>query len=256
MWGLFLYCLFLYIVAGLGVSVAYHRLLTHRCAEALLWFEKLLVLLGLPAGTPVQWVGNHRQHHRYTDKSGDPHSPCLEGFWYAHCGWYIQQRNPVICLLYAIAGPGRMLWDSVWRPRTNQQYNHLATDIQEDSFYRFLSTPLPYTLLVWLYLAAILFPAVYYRGWSGFVAVWSTLIVLYNAGDAVNSLGHYEYGKSKSPQKSKNNAWLAWLSFGEGWHAYHHQKPRQANFGHQKGEVDFGYIALRFFRFLGLVRKI
>jgi hypothetical protein len=75
------------------------------------------VILGLPAGTPVQWAGNHRYHHAHTDTPLDPHSPLHRGFWFAHVGWYIGSDNVALCILYSLAGPARMLVDAWMRPR-------------------------------------------------------------------------------------------------------------------------------------------
>ena len=100
--GLLAYCLAHYIVAG--VAVGYHRMLAHRSFRLRRGFERLVITFGLPAGTPIQWAGNHRFHHVHTDGDLDPHSPVIGGFWYAHNGWYIGTRNGFICLLYALAG--------------------------------------------------------------------------------------------------------------------------------------------------------
>lgn len=75
-----------YLLAGLGVNLGYHRLLSHRSLRVPKWLERTLVILGLPAGTPIQWAGNHRYHHAHTDTELDPHSPVHQGFWYAHVG--------------------------------------------------------------------------------------------------------------------------------------------------------------------------
>ncbi len=134
-----LYCLTLYFIGGIGASVTYHRILTHRVATLHPWLRYILIILALPMGTPVQWVGTHRQHHQHVDKAGDPHSPLIDGFWYAHCGWYIQSRQVILCVLYALAGVFRIYIDGYWRPRSNQEYNHKAVDIQQDAYCAYLS---------------------------------------------------------------------------------------------------------------------
>jgi len=100
-----------HLMTGLAIGLGYHRVLTHRAVTLPRWFERFIITLGLPAGTPIQWAGNHRRHHAKTDQPGDPHSPVVDGFWFAHVGWYIQSRRPLVCLLYSLAGPLRTLYD-------------------------------------------------------------------------------------------------------------------------------------------------
>ena len=116
---------FIYLTSGFSASIIYHQTLSHRVIKFSPLFEIMMVIIALPLGTPVQWVGTHRQHHLYTDVQGDPHSPVLYGFWYAHCGWYISSHNPIVCFLYAIAGIFRMFFDAFWRPKNRLAFNHL-----------------------------------------------------------------------------------------------------------------------------------
>lgn len=85
---LFLYCFTRYVLGGIGSSIVYHRILTHRIASISKPFKNILIILSLPSGTPIQWVGTHRRHHQSVDSVDDPHSPVVYGFWFAHCGWY------------------------------------------------------------------------------------------------------------------------------------------------------------------------
>ena len=104
-------CVIYYLLAGLTVGVGYHRVLTHRSAVLPKWLERSIVTIGLPAGTPIKFVGNHRYHHYYADRKQDPHSPVVDGFWFAHVGWYMNTKNIFICVLYCLAGPLRMVID-------------------------------------------------------------------------------------------------------------------------------------------------
>ncbi len=108
-------CAGYYLAAGLAICIGYHRVLSHRSAVLAKWLERTLVTLGLPAGTPIQWAGNHRFHHAHADQPGDPHSP-RDGFWHAHNGWYIGRKDALTCVLYALAGPLRILFDGVAPP--------------------------------------------------------------------------------------------------------------------------------------------
>ncbi|RYZ41928.1 MAG: fatty acid desaturase, partial [Myxococcaceae bacterium] len=149
------FCAGYFLLAGLAINVAYHRVLSHRSLKLNRWLERLFVTVGLPAGTPIQWAGNHRWHHSHTDVAGDPHSPVLDGFWWAHVGWYIGTRNPGVCFLYSVAGPLRVLYDGWHRPRSNLQYNHLAKDVAADPWYAFVSRPGPYAVLCLLHVLAL-----------------------------------------------------------------------------------------------------
>jgi len=250
-----LYCFGMYLVGGLGASLGYHRILTHRSAEMPKWFEYSIVTLGLPSGTPVQWVGNHRAHHMCTDKEGDPHSPLVGGFWFAHCGWYINSSNVLLCIIYALAGPIRMLIDSVMRPNTNQDHIHLAKDIQADKYYAFLSRPMVYMLFIWFYLAIIMIVPYFIFGWAGVFASSLTLVFMYNIGDAIDSIAHL-FGKKEGASEARNNILLGYLSFGEGWHSNHHLHPHKAQFGTQKNQFDLSHLILRALKKIGIVNKI
>jgi stearoyl-CoA desaturase (delta-9 desaturase) len=217
--------------------------------------EYAIVLLGLPAGTPIQWVGNHRAHHLNTDQDGDPHSPHIDGFWYSHCGWYIHSKNWFLCLLYALAGPLRMLIDSVMRPNTNQEHIQLAKDIQKDKFYAFVSRPIIYMLIMWIYLAVILIIPFLLFGWLGMVASSITLVIIYNLGDAVDSIGHL-FGKKRGENEARNNVFLGIFAFGDGWHANHHLRPRRAKHGIKNNQIDLSYLVLRLGKLVGVVKKI
>jgi len=246
-----------YLLAGLGVNLGYHRVLSHRSLRLPKWLERLLVTIGLPAGTPVQWAGNHRFHHAHTDTPLDPHSPIHRGFWYAHVGWYIGTDNPVLCVLYALAGPVRMIIDAFMRPRTNQEYNDLARDVQRDPWYRWISRPWPYAGLMLLHLATPLC-FVYWRWGAGGIGVfWITLVALYNMGDAIDSVSHL-YGDQLAGQKDgSRNGWImGLLILGEGWHANHHRYPWSAKHGLTRGQFDWTWQVICLLRSLGLAHNI
>ena len=246
-----------YLLAGLGVNLGYHRVLSHRSLKLNKWLERTLVIVGLPAGTPVQWVGNHRYHHAHTDTPLDPHSPVHRGFWYAHVGWYLGSDNVLFCILYCLAGPVRMLIDAWMRPCTNQEFNALALDMQEDSWYRRLSQPWPYAAAMHLHFAV---PAVlisYLWGPGGFAVFWITLVALYNMGDAIDSVSHM-FGVELPGQRDRSrNGWIMGiLILGEGWHANHHRFPWSAKHGLTKGQFDWIWQVIRGFRALGLARDV
>jgi stearoyl-CoA desaturase (delta-9 desaturase) len=253
---LFAFCCAYWLAAALALVVGLHRGLAHGAVRFRFGFGRLLSVLALPAGTPVQWAGTHRQHHARADQPGDPHSPWQGGFWHSHCGWYIGTSRPMICLAYALGGPLRMAWDAWHRPRTNQQFIALAPDAAQDRFLAFLSLPRPYALAM---AAHILVPfgfAWACWGASGVLALWATLILIYNGGDGVNSLGHL-WGETYPGARSqaRNHPVLGLLAFGDGWHANHHRFPGKARAG-SEGRFDAGWTAIKWLRRVGLAGQV
>jgi fatty-acid desaturase len=244
--------------AQLGASMGYHRYLAHKSFKPKRWFELLMVILGLPAGTPIQWAGNHRAHHQFADTPLDPHSPHQRGFWYAHNGWYLQTDNALICFLYAIAGPLRSFFDAYYRPRSNQQYISFAPDISADPFFSWISRPLVYGLTVTLYTLIVLISAILWMGLPGILVAWFCYVWVYNSGDAVDSFGHL-FGSRPFPKDSHlaTNSWiLAILTFGDGWHANHHSYPKSARHGFKKIEIDTSYYLLVLLKKIGIVEQL
>lgn len=254
----FLALAFTYVLlADLGVNLGYHRVLSHRSLSLPKWLERAFVVLGLPAGTPIQWAGNHRFHHRHADTLLDPHSPLHRGFWFAHVGWYLGSRNVLLCALYSLAGPARMLVDAWLRPRTNQQYNALAADVAADPFYRWISRPAPYAVALHLHAAVPLFLAWLAWGWSGIVGIWITLVAFYNMGDAIDSVSHMCGSKLPGQRDvSRNSVLMGILIMGEGWHANHHRYPWSAEHGLGPRQFDATWQIIRLLRALGLARNI
>ena len=245
-----------YFSVGFGITVAYHRVLTHRSANLRKPLLYALVLAGLPAGPPAAWVGNHRRHHSDSDGPNDPHSPITDGFWYAHCGWYLGIRNRGLCLLYALGGPLRYIVDMFLRPMSPGGHDALAKDVLEDHFLRFLSTR--FGFMVGSIVQTLPFVLAYHLlAWDGVIIAWVAGIVFYNAGDAVNSVGHL-WGKQDfdGDGAARNNRLVALVSLGEGWHSGHHAFPRSARHGLLKGQVDLSFMLLRMLAAVGLASDL
>ena len=147
-----------------------------------------------------------------------------------------------------------MYFDGYWRPRTNQQYNDRAVDIQQDRFCAFVSKRFVYQGIMWLYASILLVLAYAYSGAAGIAATWFTFVVMYNLGDSVNSVGHLSGTPGAPFHRARNNRFLACITFGEGWHAHHHDRADRANLGHTPVQVDFGYLLMQFFSRLGLLK--
>lgn len=245
-----LYFLVLYCMGGISASITYHRILAHRLATLHPLCRKIMIVLALPAGTPVQWVGTHRQHHQFTDRPGDPHSPNLDEFWYAHCGWYIQSKNSVICMLYAMSGVFRMYIDGYNRARSNQEFNHKANDIAVDPFCSWISKKNVYQWHMWSYASLLLLAGVGCFGISGILITWASMALVYNLGDSINSFSHHKGSfNHHSKHYARNLRFMSWVTFGEGWHRGHHDHPSQVNYGY----ADPGYIFMRLLECLGLL---
>ncbi len=255
--GLAIFCLGYYFVAGLAINVGYHRCLSHRSFRLRKWLERALITLGLPAGTPIQWAGNHRFHHCCADEAGDPHSPMLDGFWRAHSGWYIGSGAAWLCLLYSLAGPLRTLSDGWNRPRTNQERNTLAADVAADAYYRWIGQPLPFFLACALHVVIVFGVAGAAWGARGVVALWVMLTLIYNIGDAIDSFAHL-YGDRpfRAVHQARNNKLLGYLALGEGWHANHHVFPRSARHGLLPGQFDWTWQVIRFLERVGLASEV
>jgi fatty-acid desaturase len=244
------------VLVAMGVVVGYHRVLTHRSAVLARPLELLLVLFGLGAGTPVQWIGNHRFHHAHTDEPEDVHSPMHHGFWVAHCGWYLETSSTVLSMLYACAGPLRTVFDAWWRPRSNQQHISLAPDIAADPVFAWLSNPWPYALAL---LGSMMLV------WSGFILAWGAVgslamtfihVAAYTFGDLVNSAGHMIEQPYTDRDRSRDQGWLALLSFGDGWHNAHHAHPRSIRAGLKPGQWDPAYWFVLACSKVGLARDL
>ena len=249
-------CLGYYLVAGLAINVAYHRGLSHRSLVLNRTLERLLVTLGLPAGNPIQWAGTHRQHHAHADRRGDPHTP-RRGFWHAHNGWYIRRRHPLPCLLYALGGPLRILFDGFHRPRTNRQFDHLAPDVAADPYYRLVSRAGPYLAFAVVHVAVFFGVAWLLRGIAGVIALWVVLVAIFNLGDAIDSVSHL-LGQRPYRQhaRARNGRFMGWFALGDGWHANHHRFPWSARHGALPGQPDWTDFIIRVLERLGLAREV
>jgi stearoyl-CoA desaturase (delta-9 desaturase) len=221
---------FLYWVAvGLGISMGYHRLHTHRGFKTPKAFEYFLALCGTLTleGGPLFWVAIHRQHHQHSDQALDPHTPRVSGFW-SHLGWVIfgdaQHNDTAIMARY-------------------------APDLGRDAFYQWLNTYhwVPLTTVGLLLLAVGGWPMV---NWAIFLRV----VVGLHSTWLVNSATHM-WGSRRFVTKddSKNSWWVALLTFGEGWHNNHHAHPVSARHGLAWYEFDPTWIELKLLSAIGLV---
>lgn len=221
--------LFLYFVTGcLGVTLGFHRLLTHGSFETHPWVKHWLALFGTLAGEggPIQWVSNHRRHHQFADKEGDPHSP-RDGFAWSHVTWTLPFRG------------------SEYDSENAEKY---SPDLLKDP----ILVALDQTFLFWNILFAIILFA--FGGLPN--VLWGfcfRLVFVMHCTWAVNSVAHkWGYKNYQLNDDSRNNWWVAMLTFGEGFHNNHHAFPSQANNSHRPEEFDFTFKVIQLMQRAGL----
>jgi stearoyl-CoA desaturase (Delta-9 desaturase) len=234
----------MYVLAGLGVTVGFHRLLTHRSFVAVPWLRVTLAVLGSMAvqGAVIHWVADHRKHHTFADEDGDPHSPhtgdgtgwrrVARGIWHAHLGWMLSREH-------------------------RASARRFAPDLRTDRHIVLVDRLFPA-----LALAGLAVPFVAGFALSGGVlragltaALWGGLVrvfLFHHATWSVNSICHL-YGRRPfaTGDESRNNWAVALLTFGEGWHHNHHAFPTSARHGLAPAQLDLSYAVICCFERLG-----
>ena len=220
-----------WMAIGWGIGMGYHRLLTHRSYELPKPLEYLFAICGTLTlqGGPISWVATHRLHHQHSDKDADPHSP-REGGWWAHVGW----------IILGAANHNK-----------TRRMSRYAPDLAKDRFYVLLNNYhyVPLIVLGLILLAAGGLPMML---WGVCVRV----VIGLHATWLVNSAAHM-WGRRRfsTPDDSRNNWWVALLTFGEGWHNNHHAHPTSARHGLRWYEIDLTWMQIWFLQFLGLVKS-
>jgi stearoyl-CoA desaturase (delta-9 desaturase) len=237
----------MYVVTGLGITIGFHRLFSHRAFETNRLVQFVLVAMGsMAVQAPLpRWVAFHRLHHRHSDQPEDPHSPYfhgpglvgwLRGVWHAHLGWCFQPDPPNL---------SRFVRD-LHANRTVRVANALY--------------------LVWVALG-LLIPAalggVLTGSWMGAVLglIWGGLariFLVHHITWSVNSLCHLWGGRPypSNGDGSRNNFLCGILAFGEGWHNNHHAFPSSARHGLRWWQLDVSYWIIRALALVGLARNV
>ncbi len=239
----------LYVLMGLGVTVGFHRMLTHQAFEAIPPLKATLLVLGSMSlqGSAITWAVDHRTHHAHSDKEGDPHSPHhgfgggiggqLRGLLHAHVGWMFVHP--------AAADRAR-----------------LGRDLVEDKMVRFIDR----TFVLWAVLGFVVPFALGYAltggTWKGALTglLWGGLVRLFlnhHVTWSVNSICHF-FGRRPfaAYDKSTNNWVLAIPSLGEAWHHNHHVFPTSAFHGLGWRQIDISGILIASWEKVGLVRNV
>jgi stearoyl-CoA desaturase (delta-9 desaturase) len=215
----------LYVLTGFGITIGFHRMLTHRAFQTSKPVEVIFVLLGSMAveGPVISWVADHRKHHAHTDHEGDPHSPhagyagggvlgTIRGLFHAHIGWMLTEQGAA-------------------------RRSKYAKDLVEDPTMRWMNKRFPQMVLLSLAIPTVLGFAL--SGgrvggaltgllWGGFVRIF----LLHHVTWSINSICHF-FGtrRFEVDDHSTNVFWLALPSLGEAWHHNHHAFPRSAEHG-------------------------
>ncbi|MBB2935282.1 stearoyl-CoA desaturase (delta-9 desaturase) [Amycolatopsis bartoniae] len=237
---------FFFVVSGLGVTAGYHRHFTHGSFKARRPLRIALAIAGnLSAqGPAITWVADHRRHHAFSDRAGDPHSPWLfgtgasalaKGFWHAHMGWLFK------------------------RDVTNAE--RFAPDLLADRDIRTVDRLFPVWVAATFLLPAIAGGLITWSVWGGFTAFfWAGFVrvaLLHHVTWSVNSICHMIGERPFASRDKAANFWpLAIFSFGEAWHNLHHADPTCARHGVQRGQIDITARLIWIFEKLGWASQV
>ena len=234
----------MFILGGFGITLGFHRMLTHKAFQAPDWIRAFLLACGSMTlqGPALNWAATHIQHHANSDMEGDPHSP-VKDFLHGHVGWILDDFQPIIP---KYAGP-----------------------LLKDPLIVFMSK----TFFLWVFLGFLIptlvcgFLGMFHEGglhgftqgclegflWGGLVRVFLNHHVTWS----INSICHTYGGRDfETTDASRNNFIFGILAMGEGWHNNHHAFPRSAFHGMRWWQIDPSGILLRIMEKLGLAHEI
>src|SRR5215216_5589093 len=238
----------MYVLVGFGVTIGFHRMLTHRAFDANPWLRATFAILGSMSvqGAVIHWVAAHRRHHAFTDEEGDPHSPhthsgegwrgVVSGLWHSHMGWLFEHEHT--------------------------SARRFAPDLRKDPLIRWVDKLFPVWALLGLVIpfaaGVLLSGGSLFAGFTAFV--WAGLVrvfLLHHATCSVNSICNM-YGSRPfgTKDESRDNWMVALVSLGEGWHHSHHAFPTSARHGLRRLQPDPSYAVIRGLERLGLVWNV
>ncbi|MBD2022636.1 acyl-CoA desaturase [Leptolyngbya sp. FACHB-36] len=218
-----------WVTGGLGITLGFHRLITHRSFQVPKLLEYFFAFCGTLSmqGGPIDWVGMHRIHHLHSDTEPDPHDS-NKGFWWSHVGWMLHELP------------------------AQSQVARFTRDIGDDPVYQFLQkyfAPIQVVLGLILYLIG---------GWPFVVwGIFVRMVAVFHCTWLVNSATHlFGYRSHESGDRSTNCWWVALLTYGEGWHNNHHAYQHSARHGLQWWEIDLTWMTIQLLQTLGLATKV
>jgi stearoyl-CoA desaturase (delta-9 desaturase) len=235
-----------YVISGLGITVSYHRYFTHGSFKAKRWLRVAMAIAGSTAvqGPVITWVADHRRHHAFSDRDGDPHSPwafgtsplaIAKGFWHAHMGWLFE------------------------RDSTNAE--RFAPDLLRDPDIKKVDSLFVLWTVLSLVLPGILGGLISWSFWGVVTGIfWAGFVrvcVLHHVTWSVNSICHMLGERPFTARDKSANFWpLAIFSFGESWHNLHHADPTSARHGVQRGQIDISARVIWLFEKLGWAHNV
>ena len=221
-----------WMTVGWGISLGYHRLHTHRSYKCPVWMEYFFAVCGALTleGGPIFWVATHRIHHQKSDQPGDPHSP-HDGAWWAHIGWILFGET---------------------NHNNTKLMSKYAPDLAKHKFYIWLNN--------WHWVPMVVLGGILMAtgGWSLLCwGIFLRVVVGLHATWLVNSATHM-WGNRRFTTKddSRNNWWVALMTFGEGWHNNHHAHPTSARHGLAWYEFDISWITLKMLKAIGVAKEV
>lgn len=234
-----------------GITLCYHRILTHRGLTIPKWLEHPLAVLGVCClqDTPARWVAVHRLHHQHSDRQPDPHSPLVNFFW-AHVGWVVVRHREHSRVTF---------------------FEQYARDVLRDPFYLALERNIAWFWVYWLhalvyFLAGLVGGRMISGNWMAGVQFGASLLVwgvffrtvfVWHATWAVNSVTHVcGYRNYDTADDSRNHWLVALVAYGEGWHNNHHSDQRAAAHGHRWWEYDMTYAVIRLLEWAGIAKDV
>jgi stearoyl-CoA desaturase (delta-9 desaturase) len=238
----------MYLLTAFGITVGFHRLLTHRSFQTSKPLEYAFAVFGSMAvqGPVISWVADHRKHHAHTDKEGDPHSPhvghsggargVLAGLWHAHSGWLLSTQ-------------GRADW------------KRYAPDLYEDPGMRLIGRRFVPLVILSLAIPALagylvsgtLLGAITGLLWGGLVRIFFVHHITWSVNSVCHFLGSRRFA---TDDRSTNVFWLSLPSLGESWHHNHHAFPRSAVHGLRQWELDPSALLIAAMEKLGLAWNV
>lgn len=225
-----------YLLTGFGITVGYHRFLAHRSFECATWLKRLWATLGTAAlqGGPIFWIGLHRRHHQYSDKTGDPHSP-RESFLEGHILWMTRAKTKRGAVMGALTSRD-------------------LREISRDPYMKWLDLGFG-PLVPWAVTMAVCFAVGGLPGlvWGGFVRT----LLAWHGTWLVNSIGHRWGSRPHATRDASRNVWwLAPIALGDQWHNNHHASPRAAVLSEAWWQIDPSGLVILAMEKVGLARAV
>ena len=233
------FCVAFFFIRMFAITAFYHRYFSHRSFKTSRPAQFVFAVLGNMAAQrgPLWWAGHHRHHHQHSDQDLDLHSPVKRGFWWSHVGWFTCDAS-----------------FNTPKDRIKDFYKY-----PELVFLNRYDTIIPIVTALSIFalgeLLAVFAPKLETNGYQ--LVVWGfvvSTVALFHSTVTINSLAHV-WGKKRfnTNDNSRNNAFLALLTLGEGWHNNHHRYPRSAKHGFAKHELDITYLLLLAMSKIGLI---